>query len=221
VIGVDTGKFLEIVDILERDYDSWDAPAKRFEDGYERTPYTILCSTLLSFRSRDEQTLASAKRLFSLAKDPEKMVTFDVEEIREKIYPIGLHHSKARSILSVSIELLERFGGEVPRDYDSLVSIRGIGPKTANIVLENAFGEDVVAVDTHLHRICNLWGYIDTSNPAESQEILMRKVPIERRKGLNRLLVSFGQTICRPSRPLCEECPVSHLCPIDAIEDDG
>lgn len=211
---MNSATFLEIIDILKYEYPKWDAPAKAFENAYKRTPYTILNSTLLSFRTKDEVTLEAGKRLFALADTPEKMITLDEETIAKAIYPAGFYNKKAQGILDVAHYLLEHYGGEVPGTLEGLVKIKGIGPKTANIVLETAFGEKTVAVDTHVHRIPNLLGFINTKTPQQTEKALKEKLTADDLKGLNHLLVSFGQVICKPVKPLCKECPVRSFCPV-------
>ncbi|WP_456391748.1 endonuclease III domain-containing protein [Nitratifractor sp.] len=199
-------------ELLREEYPRWDVPAKRFEGAYRRTPYTILISTLLSFQTRDETTLEAGKRLFVLADTPEKMLELSREQIAETIYPVGFWRRKAASVLEVSRYLLDHHDGKVPDTLEALTAIRGIGPKTAKIVLEHAYGQEVLAVDTHVHRILNLLGAVNTASPQESDRELERLLPPGERRGLNRLLVSFGQAVCRPLAPRCEECPIVRFC---------
>jgi endonuclease-3 len=166
----------------------------------------------LSFRTKDEVTQAAGERLFAHAHTPEAMIALGKSRIRELIYPVGFYRKKAETILSVSREILKRFGGEVPDNEAQLLSIKGIGPKAAAIILERAFKQNVVAVDTHVHRLLNMWGAIDTATPEESYEALQNVLSDDQKKGLNRLLVAFGQAICRPQRALCDKCPVYDLC---------
>ncbi|BAF69177.1 endonuclease III domain-containing protein [Nitratiruptor sp. SB155-2] len=203
-------QFQEIIKILRDEYKKWDAPAKRLSQSYtyKRTPYTILISTLLSFRTKDEVTFDAAHRLFLLADNPYDMLKVPRETIEQTIYPVGFYRQKARSIQAVSKELTERFDRAVPDTLEALVSIKGIGHKTAKIVLENAFGKPYVAVDTHVHRICNIWGLVNTVSPQETDKRLEKMLKEEDKRGLNKILVSFGQTICKPQRPHCEECPL-------------
>jgi len=202
------------LDLLRADYPNWDAPAKRFEKAYRRTPYTILISTLLSFQTRDEVTLEAGRRLFALAETPEAMLEVGEERIAKAIYPVGFWRKKAASVREVSRILLERYGGKVPKTLQELTAIKGIGPKTAKIVLENAYGAKVAAVDTHVHRILNLLGSVDTATPEETDKVLESLLKPEELRGLNKLLVSFGQTVCRPRHPDCARCPIRSCCPV-------
>ncbi|WP_457599363.1 endonuclease III domain-containing protein [Hydrogenimonas sp.] len=214
-------QFTRMVDRLEAEYAAWDAPAKRFEAAYRRTPFTILVSVMLSFRTKDEVTLEAGKRLFALADTPETMAALTEERIAEAIYPVGFYRKKAQTIRQMSRYLLEHCGGEVPRNEAELLKIKGVGPKAAHIVLETAFGEKTVAVDTHVHRILNLWGFLATATPEESFNELKRRLSPEEQAGLNKLLVSFGQVICRPAKPLCTECPVADECPAFTPDSPG
>ena len=205
-------EFDEAIAILKREYPKWNAPAQKSDYGYRRTPFTITISVTLSFRTKDEVTQAAGERLFALADTPEKMVTLSKETIEEAIYPVGFYRKKAQAILDISHYLLERCDGEVPDTEAELLKIKGIGPKAAAIILERAFGQNVVAVDTHVHRILNLWGFLHTKTPEESYERLKTLLTDEEKKGLNRLLVAFGQVICKPVHPHCDLCSVSRLC---------
>ena len=215
---MDRESFRRCLERLRADYERWDAPAKRFENAYRRTPYTILISTLLSFQTRDEVTLEAGRRLFALADTPETMLRLSEERIAEAIYPVGFWRKKAASVLTVTRTLLERHDGEVPRTLKELTAIKGIGPKTAKIVLEHAYGEEVTAVDTHVHRILNLLEVVRTKSPEETDRVLEELLPPSERKGLNKLLVSFGQAVCRPRNPRCAECPIAELCPAEDLK---
>ncbi len=206
--------FDEALKILRAEYPKWDAPAKHSDYGYRRTPFTITISVVLSFRTKDEVTQAAGEQLFALADTPEKLSNLPIETIEKAIYPVGFWRKKARTIHDIAVEILERFGGNVPSDETALRTIKGIGPKAAAIILERAFGQNVVAVDTHVHRILNLWGFLHTCSPEESYAILNRILNDEEKRGLNRLLVAFGQTICKPVHPRCDGCPIQELCPL-------
>ncbi len=209
--------FDKVIAILHSRYPEWDAPAKKSTYDYDRTPFTITISVILSFRTKDEVTQEAGKRLFALADTPEKMLTLSKESIEKTIYPVGFYRKKAQSVLEISRYLIDRFDGKVPNSEKELLKIKGIGPKAAAIILERAFGRNIVAVDTHVHRILNLWGFLNTDTPQSSYEILKALLDDKEKRGLNRLLVAFGQTICRPQRPRCEVCPVQALCPNPSI----
>ncbi len=203
-----TQQLREVIAILRKEYNRWDAPAKKFIGGYERTPYAILITTVLSWRTKDEVTLKAAKRLLAIADRPQMMVNVSRETIERAIYPVGFYRQKAKTVLSVSKELVERFSADVPKSLEELTSIKGVGLKTAKIVLESAFGKPYVAVDTHVHRLCNLWGVVHTKTPQETDRVLEELLEDSDKRGLNRLLVSFGQSICKPRSPVCGKCPL-------------
>jgi len=205
--------FKKAIKILRKEYEKWDAPAKTLSQhyGYKRTPYTILISTLLSFRTKDEVTVEAAHRLFKIADKPKDIITLSEKDIAKIIYPVGFYNQKANSILEVTKTLLEKYNGNVPACLEELTSIKGVGPKTAKIVLENAFNKPYIAVDTHVHRILNLWNFINTKTPQQTDEILEKILKEDEKRGLNRVLVSFGQIICRPVKPKCEICPVKDM----------
>ena len=205
--------FDEALNILRAEYPKWEAPAKHSDYGYRRTPFTITISVVLSFRTKDEVTQAAGERLFVLADTPEKLANLPIETIEKAIYPVGFWRKKARTIHDIAVEILERFGGNVPSDETALRTLKGIGPKAAAIILERAFGQNIVAVDTHVHRILNLWGVLHTQTPEESYDTLNQILSEEQKRGLNRLLVAFGQTICHPVHPRCHSCPIANLCP--------
>ncbi|MDX1382444.1 MAG: endonuclease III [Thermoanaerobaculia bacterium] len=180
------------------------------EDG---DPFRILVSTLLSARTKDEVTAAASRRLFAQAPTPEAVLALTEARVAELIYPVGFYKTKARNVLAACRELVERFGGEVPRTIDELVTLPGVGRKTANLVLVEAFAEPAICVDTHVHRITNLWGYVDTASPHETEMALRAKLPRRYWLEINRLLVSFGQHTCVPASPLCSRCPLDDWCP--------
>ncbi|MGN0905516.1 MAG: endonuclease III domain-containing protein [Bullifex sp.] len=177
------------------------------------TPYTILISTLISLRTKDDVTLAASRRLFSLADTPYDMVKLSCDDIEKAIYPAGFYKRKAVNIISVSEELIEKYGGSVPSTQEELMSLPGVGIKTANLTLNLGFGIDAVCVDCHVHQISNRLGWIDTKTPEESVDALESIMPRRFWIPLNELLVAYGQNICLPISPLCSECPLAGECP--------
>ncbi len=178
-----------------------------------RTPFHILIATILSLRTKDTLTAVVAPRLFAAADTSAAMLTLSEARIAELIYPVGFYRTKARSIRQVSALLLERYGGEVPRTLDELLDLPGVGRKTANLVLTAGYGLPGICVDTHVHRICNRWGYVQTKDPEATEMALRAKLPPEYWLVINGLLVTLGQNICHPTSPRCSECPVAAYCP--------
>ena len=178
-----------------------------------RDPYLVLISCLLSLRTQDKTTWNASMRLFRKADTPETMVTLSEAEIRDTIYPVGFYRRKAQVILHVSRTLMERFGSEVPRNLDDLLSIKGVGRKTANLVLTVAYGLPGICVDTHVHRITNRWGYVLTNGPDATELALRQHLPKEYWIELNDLLVPFGQVVCKPISPFCTTCTLQAMCP--------
>ena len=203
--------FLKILDQIEKNLPK-DSPAWRLKNSYKRNPYTILMTTLLSLRSKDEKTALVAKELFNDIQTPQELLKISQEELEEIIKPIGFQRQKAKTLLEVSKTLVERFNSIVPQTKDELLSIKGIGEKTANIVLNNVFNQGVIAVDTHVHRLCNMWGVIKTEDEKESSKVLNEIIPKKYRPKLNYILVAFGQTVCIVNRPKCKECEIKELC---------
>jgi len=176
-------------------------------------PYHVLLSTLISLRTKDEVTLAASRRLFDLASDPYAMVLKSEEEIAAAIYPAGFYKTKARNIRLISELLIERFNGTVPSSREELLSLPGVGIKTANLTLNLGFGIEAICVDCHVHQIANRLGWIETKNPEQSEVELMKIMPRRFWIPLNELLVRFGQVICTPVSPFCSKCPERERCP--------
>ncbi|NTV28797.1 MAG: endonuclease III [Candidatus Omnitrophica bacterium] len=177
-----------------------------------KSPYLVLASCLLSLRTKDETTLPAAERLFRLASTPARMVELTVAEIEKAIYPVGFYRTKARRLRDISAEILARFSGQVPDTMEGLLGLKGVGRKTANLVLVEGFGQYGVCVDTHVHRISNRLGYVATRTPEETEQALRDRLPRRHWKEYNALLVVWGQNVCRPVSPRCSECPVAGLC---------
>ncbi len=177
-----------------------------------QTPFRILIATILSLRTKDTLTAVVAPRLFAVADTPAALLALAEEEIAELIYPVGFYRTKARSIREVCALLLSEHGGAVPNDLEALLALPGVGRKTANLVLTMGFGAPGICVDTHVHRICNRWGYVATKTPEETELALRAKLPAEHWIAINGLLVTLGQNICHPTSPKCSVCPVAAYC---------
>lgn len=178
----------------------------------ERSPFRVLIATILSLRTRDTLTAVVAPRLFAEADTPAAMLALGEERIAELIYPVGFYRTKARAIYETCALLVERFGGAVPADLDVLLELPGVGRKTANLVLTAGHGLPGICVDTHVHRICNRWGYVQTKTPEATELVLREQLPPEYWMEINRLLVTLGQNICHPTSPRCSACPVAFAC---------
>jgi endonuclease-3 len=176
-------------------------------------PFRVLVSCLLSLRTKDGTTAAAARRLFALADAPNELAALDVRDVERAIYPVGFYRTKARRLIDLSRTLLQVHGGRVPDTLDALLDLKGVGRKTANLVLAQGFGQPAICVDTHVHRISNRWGYVRTKNPQATEAALRRKLPKRHWISYNDLLVAFGQTICQPTSPWCSRCPVEEFCP--------
>jgi endonuclease-3 len=204
-------EFLEILEILEKSIPN-NSPSNLLKNSFKRTPYTILMATLLSLRTKDENTAKVCKRLFAIANTPQQMIETPIEELEQIVKPTGMYRKKAKILQEVSQTLIDRFESTVPQSKVALLSIKGVGEKTANIVLNNAFGIPTIAVDTHLHRIPNMLGFIETKTAKETQKELSANLPKQYWSRLNFVIVSFGQTICLPRNPKCDLCPIVPYC---------
>jgi endonuclease-3 len=205
--------FIKVLNILKMEFPKWDAPvvslmAKRGD----RTPYQILISTIISLRTKDQITAQVSEKLFKIADNPYDMLKIPDEKIAEAIYPAGFYRNKAKVIKEISRRLVEDFNGKVPDNIDQLLKLRGVGRKTANLVLALGFGKPAVCVDTHVHRISNRLGFVKTKTVEETEINLRRKVPQKYWNDINDLFVAFGQTICKPVSPICSKCPVYSYC---------
>jgi len=207
-------EFLEVVDILQGQIPK-DSPSNILKNSFKRTPYTILMATLLSLRTKDENTAKVCAKLFLIAKTPQEMLDIELSILEEIVKPTGMYRKKAETLKSVSDELIQRFNSKVPSTKQELLSLKGVGEKTANIVLNNAFNIPTIAVDTHLHRIPNLLNFINTKNEKETLKELERLIPKEYWSRLNFTIVSFGQTVCLPRNPKCDVCPIYKYCKIE------
>ena len=175
-------------------------------------PFQILISTLLSLRTKDEVTEVATERLFVLAGTPSEMLKLSEDQIINAIYPVGFYRNKTRTILHVCRELIARYNSDVPDSIEELLTLKGVGRKTANLVVTLGYGGEGICVDTHVHRISNRLGYVRTKTPEETEYALREKLPRIYWIDYNTIMVAFGRTICRPTSPICSKCPVSIYC---------
>jgi endonuclease-3 len=179
---------------------------------YNKDPYQVLVSCILSLRTKDKTTIEAAKRLFKVASSPEAVVKLSKPRLEKIIYPVGFYRTKARVILDLSRRLIDEFGGRVPAKFEELLSFKGVGRKTANLVLGLGFGIPAICVDTHVHRISNRLGWIKTKTPEKSEAALKKIIPRRLWIELNTVLVAFGQNLCFPVSPLCSKCLARNYC---------
>jgi endonuclease-3 len=177
------------------------------------TPFEVLVSTLLSLRTKDEVTAGAAKRLFAKANTPEQILALGEAALAKLIYPVGFYPTKAKRLMEISRIVLDEHAGKVPDSIEVLLTLPGVGRKTANLVLVEGFKKDAICVDTHVHRISNRIGYVQTRTPDQTEFALRDKLPRKHWIRYNELLVAFGQMLCRPVSPFCSKCPVAEMCP--------
>lgn len=178
-----------------------------------RDPCRILMSTVLSLRTKDEVTMVASKRLFAIASTPKKLSETPVRVIEKAIYPVGFYKTKARTIKTIAKRLIKEYDGSVPDSIDELLKFKGVGRKTANLVVTLGYGKKGICVDTHVHRVSNRLGLVKTTNPEQTEYALMDVLPEKYWIGYNEMLVSFGQKVCKPISPHCSTCPLVKRCP--------
>ncbi len=203
-----------IVKLLHKDFETNKVQHSEFVDFMEnvRNPYLVLICCILSLRTNDKTTIKAAKNMLKLAKTPEEMIKVDVDTLSCAIYPVGFYKNKASQIIELSKELVEKYNSEVPDEIDELVKFKGVGRKTANLVLTKGFNKPAICVDTHVHRITNRLGLLKTKTPDETEMVLRKILPEKYWIDFNTLLVTHGQNICKPQNPNCENCSVSKFC---------
>jgi endonuclease-3 len=198
--------------MLREEYRSWKTPAVTIVAQCDQSPFKVLVSCIISLRTKDEVTAQASMRLFERAPTPDAMQSVPVDEVAGLIYPSGFYRNKALQIVEISKRLIGEYGGKVPDEIDELLKFKGVGRKTANLVVTLGFGKPGICVDTHVHRICNRWGYISTKTPDETEVVLRKKLPAEYWIKINDLLVAFGQNHCHPVSPRCSVCRLSGMC---------
>jgi endonuclease-3 len=176
------------------------------------SPFRVLISCVLSLRTQDATTAKASHRLFAVADSPQAMVKLTAKKIEKLIYPVGFYKTKAKNILDICRMLIDNYDGRVPDAIDELLKLKGVGRKTANLVVTLGYRKPGICVDTHVHRISNRWGYVQTKTPEKTEFALRAKLPQRYWIEYNDLLVSFGQHLCRPISPLCSQCPVRRFC---------
>jgi endonuclease-3 len=204
--------------VLRSEAPNWNAPVLTLMATQERDPFKILIGCILSLRTKDQITALASHRLFAIATTPQEMVRIPAAKLQRTIFPVGFYRTKARAILKICADLNNNFAGAVPDTIDDLLTLKGVGRKTANLVVTEAFGKPGICVDTHVHRISNRWGLVKTSTPEKTEMALKERLPRRYWIEYNSLLVAFGQTICNPVSPRCSQCPIALRCPRIGVE---
>ena len=208
-----TATLEKVLKILRGELKRWKIPAVgAIADEINDRPFGALISCVLSLRTKDAVTEPASRRLLSRGSTPAALAGLEIREIEKLIYPVGFYRTKARNAKEISRLLLERHGGKVPETMEELLALPGVGRKTANLVMTVGHDKYGICVDTHVHRISNLWGYVRTKTPEASEFALRKKLPRKYWKTYNDILVTFGQNLCVPVSPWCSRCPVEKCC---------
>jgi len=198
--------------ILRREVSQWQEPVVGVVAKESSDPFRILIACVLSLRTKDQTTAEASRRLFSLASDPSNMLRLSRRRIERAIYPVGFYRTKAKQIHEICRRLLTEYDGRVPDSLEELLTLKGVGRKTANLVVTVGYGKPGICVDTHVHRISNRWGYVKTKTPEDTEQALRRKLPRRYWITFNDLLVPFGQNLCQPVSPYCSRCKLVKYC---------
>jgi endonuclease-3 len=205
--------FGKIIAQIRRAIQPFQTPAVTLVAEESRDPFRVLISCLISLRTKDEVTDVASRRLFAKAATPAKMLKISEREIAKLIFPAGFYRTKAKQIREISRALMDGHEGRVPDDLDELLKLKGVGRKTANLVLTVAYGKPGICVDTHVHRISNRLGWVKTKTPEHTEMALREILPRRYWIPINDWLVTFGQNICQPVSPWCSRCPLEKDCP--------
>jgi len=208
----DTEAFVRALIILDQTCRDWNAPVTAFESVQGNDPFRILIATILSARTNDKTTTIVCERIFKRFKTFDDFDAVSESELAEMLHPVGFYQAKAQHLKALPHEMRTRFNGKIPREINDLVTLPGVGRKTANLVRARAFGLPAICVDTHVHRISNWWGYLKTNTPEQTETFLRAYVPQEHWQTINYVIVSLGQTLCKATAQRCDICPVAELC---------
>lgn len=209
--------FHKMIEILQMLF-SEDVPVvTKISQKEKSDPYLVLIGTLLSLRTKDEMTEKAMEKLTKKAKTPQELLRIPEDELQKLIYPVGFYRIKARTLRDVSGIIIDKYDGQVPDSIDELLTIKGVGRKTANLVITEGFGQPGICVDTHVHRISNRLGIVSTKNPHETEESLRKVLPKHYWIIYNALLVTFGKRVCKPISPLCSNCELSQICKKEGV----
>lgn len=202
-----------VLRILKDSYKKSKSPSVTLIAERTSNPFNVLLSTLISLRTKDEVTLLSSKRLFERVKSFYDIINIPLKEIEKLIYPAGFYLTKARRMKEIAKIIIEKYNNRIPDTLDELLTLPGIGRKTANLVISLGFNKPGLCVDTHVHRITNRFGWVRTKSPNDTEFALRNILPKMYWRKINDYLVSYGQTICKPISPFCSKCRLNDICP--------
>ena len=202
-----------VIQLLEQEVRDYQVPVVDLIATQTKDPFKVLVATILSARTKDEVTAAASRRLFKRVANASDLEAVPVAELEKIIYPVGFFRNKAKHLSQLPGVLRDRFDSRIPDDVDALTKLPGVGRKTANLVVAVAFNKPAICVDTHVHRIMNIWGYVETSTPLQTEMTLREKLPEEYWIRINSILVAFGQGTCKPVSPHCDRCLLEEMCP--------
>ncbi|MCW5212943.1 exodeoxyribonuclease III [Desulfobulbus sp. TB] len=202
-----------VIATLKQEVADYNVPIVDLIAAQTKDPLKVLMATILSARTKDEVTAAAAKRLFAQADSLKALEHLSLEKLEKTIYPVGFFRNKAKYLARLPAILQKKFDGQIPDTVEELIELPGVGRKTANLVVAVAFNKPAICVDTHVHRIMNLWGYVVTKNPLQTEMALREKLPEKHWININFLLVAFGQGTCKSRLPHCDRCVLAQDCP--------
>lgn len=204
----------KIINILKKESKNWKYPFVSEWSRVVKDPFTTLISCILSLRTKDEVTAKASIRLLKKYNTPQKILSLSNKQIEKLIYPVGFYKTKAKRIKEICKVLIKNYNGKVPDNFDELIKLKGVGPKTASIVVVYGFNKALhIPTDIHVHQIANRLGWVKTKAPEKTQIELEKVIPKQYWYDLNELFVQFGQNICVPISPFCSKCPVNKYCP--------
>lgn len=209
----------KVIKILRAEYKRFRTPyVTEVSERIRRDPFKVLVSCIISLRTKDDVTRDASERLFRLGESPKAIASLPIARIEKAIYPAGFYRTKAKVIRDISRDLVEKYFSKVPDEIDELLKLKGVGRKTANLVVTLGFGKPGICVDIHVHRITNRWGFVKTKSPDETERALRERLPKRHWIEINDLLVAYGQNLCRPASPFCGSCRIAPYCARAGVE---
>ena len=206
-INIDIDKIVELLKQAEQPKSEFVHLMDSFKD-----PFLVLIACILSLRTNDKTTYPATLRMLELGRTAEDFARCDVRNLGKAVYPVGFYGNKAKQIIELSKELVEKYNSKVPDSIEELCKFKGVGRKTANLTLSLGFNKPAICVDVHVHRIFNRIGYVNTKTPEETEFALREKHPVKYWIDINTLLVTHGQNVCKPIKPNCANCPINKYC---------